>query len=222
MVCVCVLRAYGEGHADGARVGDARQTRRSHARPCTHKRVIQSRRPKRRHSASSVAPKRQRAVCVCGGGGGRTLLHTDGRSYITLSPRFTSEISHCLHTYKPHFAVIKIWKPTGTHSGSQVSIVRCSRNRGLGSDVRRHCPLVRPVNNRARTRHEYSLQPPTSRTQSTSPEPRTRSRVLNILLGTTSRDVHGRPTSSSLPSCAGSVDRVTQRRHRIDGTRLAR
>ena len=26
---VCVLRVYGEGHADGARVGDARQTRRS-------------------------------------------------------------------------------------------------------------------------------------------------------------------------------------------------
>ena len=57
-----VLRVYGEGHADGARVGDARQTRRSHARPCTHKRVIQSRRPKRRHSTSSVAPKRQRAL----------------------------------------------------------------------------------------------------------------------------------------------------------------
>ena len=33
----CVLRVYGAAHADGARVGDAQQTGRSHARPCTHK-----------------------------------------------------------------------------------------------------------------------------------------------------------------------------------------
>eukprot|EP00966_Prymnesium_polylepis_P013418 309741-Prymnesium_polylepis.1 len=40
MRCVCVLRVYGARHADGARVGDAQQIRRSHARPCTHKSVV--------------------------------------------------------------------------------------------------------------------------------------------------------------------------------------
>jgi hypothetical protein len=35
-VCVCVLRADGTRHADGARVGDAQQTRRGHARSSTH------------------------------------------------------------------------------------------------------------------------------------------------------------------------------------------
>jgi hypothetical protein len=35
-VYVCVLRADGTWHADGARVGDAQQTRRGHARSSTH------------------------------------------------------------------------------------------------------------------------------------------------------------------------------------------
>jgi hypothetical protein len=33
---VCVLRVDGTWHADGARVGDAQQTRRGHARSSTH------------------------------------------------------------------------------------------------------------------------------------------------------------------------------------------
>ena len=49
---MCVLRVYGARHADGARVGDAQQTRRSHARSCTHKSSIPSQCPVSQHLLS--------------------------------------------------------------------------------------------------------------------------------------------------------------------------
>eukprot|EP00966_Prymnesium_polylepis_P279460 6456011-Prymnesium_polylepis.1 len=45
VVGVCVLRVDGTWHADGARVRDAQQTRRAHARSSTHTSGVRSQHP---------------------------------------------------------------------------------------------------------------------------------------------------------------------------------
>ena len=62
---VCVLRADGTRHADGARVGDAQQTRRGHARSSTHV-CVHTR--DRRHTDRQQQHRRQRRWRHGGGG----------------------------------------------------------------------------------------------------------------------------------------------------------
>jgi hypothetical protein len=68
--CVCVLRVYGMWHADGARVGDAQQTRRGQARSSTRKSGVwpQHPRPSVKAPASPCSGSSEPSGCVCANG----------------------------------------------------------------------------------------------------------------------------------------------------------